>query len=223
MAVKQSTHKPLKTNNWGRGLRRGSTTRVGYCAYCGKAFRGRPWRARKTCSKRCGALAQPVRSLESRMDEYIRKEPGGCWIWTGATDAFGYGRVTLPRPRRPGLAHRAAYELWRGSIPSGLWVLHRCDNPKCVNPSHLFLGTPQDNVRDMTSKSRQARGAQNAAARLTSDDVSLILSSSEAGTVLAAMFGVCASTINRVRRGETWAHLSSAALALVPPAAQGEK
>lgn len=79
---------------------------------------------------------------------------GNCWIWTGATTRDGYGVLTIGRntQRR---AHRVAYELEHGPIGPGLVVCHRCDTPRCINPAHLFIGTPRDNTRDMLAKGRR--------------------------------------------------------------------
>lgn len=82
-----------------------------------------------------------------------------CWLWIGGTVKGGYGRFRLDG--RMALAHRAAWELFKGSIPEGMFVLHNCpagDNAACVNPSHLWLGTQQDNIADMVKKGRQSRG-----------------------------------------------------------------
>lgn len=78
---------------------------------------------------------------------------GHCWLWTGRVDKWGYGVLKHSGSQRPYLAHRVAWEISTGPIPSGLWCLHRCDSTGCVRPSHLYLGTPADNVRD-----REARG-----------------------------------------------------------------
>ena len=80
----------------------------------------------------------------------------GCWTWTAAITAFGYGVIQWQGKKRP--AHRIAWELTYGPIPAGKWVLHKCDNPPCVRPDHLFLGTVIDNVADMVAKGRQVRG-----------------------------------------------------------------
>lgn len=79
----------------------------------------------------------------------------GCWEWTGTKDKHGYGRVRVDQ--RKARAHRVAWEAFKGEIPAGLHVLHRCDNPGCVNPEHLFLGTHGDNMRDREAKGRGNR------------------------------------------------------------------
>jgi hypothetical protein len=76
----------------------------------------------------------------------------GCWLWTGAIGTKGYGRVQYRG--QLWTASRAVYNEFVGPIPAGMWVLHRCDNPPCVNPAHLFLGTHTDNVRDAVAKGR---------------------------------------------------------------------
>jgi hypothetical protein len=105
------------------------------------------------------------------------------------------------------VAHRAAWELTNGPVRNGLFVLHRCDNRACVNPAHLFLGTHDDNMADMVSKGRQARGSVNGRAKLTEESVREILAVPTQGRVLAKRFGVTPQCISRVRRGHAWAHV----------------
>lgn len=117
----------------------------------------------------------PWRPIEQRLREKVSlQSDDGCWIFTGAIDKKGYGRIG--RGGKYGqivLAHRLSWELYRGAIPDGLWVLHRCDVRACVNPSHLFLGTHRDNMDDMVSKGRaqHVRGAAKANVRFTEADV----------------------------------------------------
>lgn len=98
----------------------------------------------------------------------IRQELGPCWEWMAAREKKGYGKFGVSNPRRLVKASRFVWELERGPIPEGLWVLHRCDHPPCVNPAHLFLGTARDNNRDTASKGRCAaqRNPQRYAAAL---------------------------------------------------------
>jgi hypothetical protein len=98
--------------------------------------------------------------IETRLWEKVQKEPnGGCWLWTGGTTNGGYGVIGVGRGRLH-RAHRISWEIANGPIPDGLKVLHRCDNPPCVNPAHLFLGTQVDNMRDCAAKGRHKLKAQ---------------------------------------------------------------
>ena len=94
---------------------------------------------------------------------------GQCWVWLSPLNHNGYGQFMIAgEVLRP---HRYSYELHIGDIPEGLGVLHHCDNPSCVRPSHLFVGTALDNQRDKVSKDRQARGEGNARHKLTEEEV----------------------------------------------------
>lgn len=100
-------------------------------------------------------------TLDKFHDSIEPATPDACWRWTGSTDAKGYGRVFHDGKYRA--AHRIAFALAYGPIPAGMFVCHRCDNPRCVNPNHLFLGTIQDNTADMVTKGRHARGERHGA------------------------------------------------------------
>lgn len=131
-----------------------------------------------------------------------------CRPWRKATSHSGYGVIGAAEANPKQLkAHRVAWELNRGPIPEGLFVLHRCDNPPCVNPWHLFLGTSQDNMDDMTKKGRQTRGEKTNTAKLTHSEVRLIRASSDRGAVLARRFGVSKWTVYAVLNRVTWKHV----------------
>lgn len=129
-----------------------------------------------------------------------------CWIWNAASDRLGYGRFNVNGVLH--LAHRVSWKLANGPAPDDLCILHRCDNPRCVNPSHLFLGTRTDNSRDRSIKNRQVRGEDANQAKLRNNDVLFIRSNrSIPYKQLSLMFGVSTSTISRIATGKTWKHL----------------
>lgn len=117
----------------------------------------------------------------------------GCWEWCGGKTSLGYGMYVT------GMAHREAYRLVKGEIPDGLHVCHTCDNPGCVNPGHLFLGTAQDNARDKVYKNRGTNPK-----KLDWDKVRAIRASAETNIALAAAYGVTKQTISYIKNGKTW-------------------
>jgi HNH endonuclease len=133
-------------------------------------------------------------------------DPFECWPWKAARKRNGYGQFAIDSRLRGECAHRVAYLLTYGPYDASLYVMHRCDNPPCVNPMHLFLGTAAENTADMMRKGRDGhgvvRGAQSPrAVPFTDEDVHAIRQSSESGLELARRYGVGSSTIYRVRRG----------------------
>lgn len=170
-----------------------------------------------------GTNYRVVRPLAVRFWSKVQKQEGdGCWLWTGGADVAGYGLVRLD-DKRMTVAHRAAWALEHGPIPAGLCALHRCDTPRCVRPSHLFLGTRLDNVRDMVSKGRQRSvpGERHPFASLTESDVRYIRAaynpSGPLGSVtrtrelLADRFGVSPVLITKIQLGTAWRHLDRGA------------
>jgi hypothetical protein len=109
----------------------------------------------------------PVATRKEKLQLYSKlNEKTGCWEWIRTKHTFGYGKIWDPDLKTKVYAHRASYEDYVGAIPQGLSVLHRCDNPTCINPDHLFLGTQGDNVRDCADKMRlRPRGTAQTARR----------------------------------------------------------
>lgn len=132
-----------------------------------------------------------------------------CWPWTASCNQKGYGIFTVRRNGHAtgGGAHRFAWrEAHNKAVPAGLCVLHRCDNPPCCNPRHLFLGTHADNGRDKAQKGRAFRhvGKLNGRAKLGPAIVRAIRADRRSQDVIAQVYGVHQTTISRVKRGDTW-------------------
>lgn len=134
----------------------------------------------------------------------------GCWMWHAAIAGKGYGNIGLERQRKQVYAHRASYEIHVGEIPKGRYVLHKCDNPGCVNPEHLFLGDAGANARDMAAKGRHLFGERNTESKLNESDVRKIRQLCEDGmkqAKIAQMYGICQMTVSRIHRRERWQHI----------------
>lgn len=148
----------------------------------------------------------PVERFWSRVDV---RGPDECWLWTSGTWK-GYGKVYRDGKRIP--AHKFSYELENGEVPDGLHVLHHCDNPSCVNPSHLFAGTHKDNMHDMIAKGRSpVIGTSHSGywrrrkdTKLTPELVQQIRESPDSGSTWARRLGISVSTACRVKRGTMW-------------------
>jgi len=124
------------------------------CEHCGITFSVKPGRA--ATARFCSRACYHTGTRRSAADRFWEKVDTSreCWEWTGSKRPLGYGQMGIPGTNRPVGAHRISWELHFGPIPDDMFVCHRCDNPKCVRPDHLFLGTPTDNVRDMVAKGR---------------------------------------------------------------------
>ncbi len=154
-------------------------------------------------------MAYGIRPLLSADKAFILRVSigDGCWLWQGATRSFGYG-CFYALPYKHYTAHRFAYEHFVGPIPEGLLVLHKCDNPACVNPAHLFLGTSQDNMDDRNQKGRNTRGESHPKAKLNREDAIEIrrLYTDEFATVsdIGRQYNKDASSIIKILKSKTW-------------------
>ena len=133
------------------------------------------------------------------------RKADGCWDWMAYKNACGYGVIGIAG--KATLAHRLSYELHRGEIPSDMCVCHSCDNPGCVNPDHLWVGSRKDNMVDMAAKGRAPGkpGEKNFNAKLCEVDVGIIRSVGSPARKVAEFFDVSVSTIYKVRDRSLWA------------------
>jgi hypothetical protein len=201
------------------------------CEKCGRVFaprrRDTAHHAQRYCSKNCaGSMGAPARKSnpgapghgplappEVRFWRHVDKS-GECWVWTGHKHRFGYGLFALSGRQRV-TAHRFSFYLSNGPIPDELCVCHKCDNPSCVRPNHLELGSQAYNVKDMWSKRRAnpgwAGGEKNGMSKLTEEAVRDIRSRYATGKVsqyaLAREYGVTRPLIGMIVRGQIWQHL----------------
>ena len=131
-----------------------------------------------------------------------------CWIWQGKKQTGGYGQFRFKGKLI--LAHRLSYIFECGPIPEGMCVLHKCDNPSCCNPKHLYLGTKKDNARDRDRKGRMAdtRGSRNPNSKFTEKEIQGIRSDIRKIQMVADDYSVHASTIYDIKNHVTWKHVS---------------
>lgn len=129
----------------------------------------------------------------------------GCWVWERALNNMGYGVVKAGG--RMWLAHRLSFTLYFRPIEQGENILHRCDNPMCINPEHLSAGTQMDNIRDMYRKERAAVGERHGSSKLTEDDIRAIRSDVRSQRIIAADYSVTQRAISMIKRRERWSHV----------------
>lgn len=165
----------------------------------------------------------PIPAIERVLSRIQKDESTGCWNFTGAKNDFGYGIVGNGGTRAGNdRAHRITYRHFNGEIPKGLFVCHRCDNPACCNPEHLFLGTADDNHRDMREKGRHSKpprnehdiGSYRYNAKLTEEEVKAGRARVEAGETKYSVwkdwnqrFGLTQGPAYRILNGQTWRHV----------------
>jgi HNH endonuclease len=187
------------------------------CRFCKRSF----WfkNPRQYCDITCRRAWEADRARARFWELVDTSGTAGCWIWKGSlANRYGYFGSKVA-------AHRFSYELHHGPIPDGMCVCHRCDNPPCVNPAHLFLGTYADNNRDAVAKGRQAKGETHGSrkhpekwkrgeghyeAKLTDDAVREMRALHAAGMgykSLARRYGISTETAHRAVKKRTWKHV----------------
>ena len=157
-----------------------------------------------------------------RFEESYMPEPNsGCWLWLGSVWGNGYGRIKINGECKK--ASRASWEIHNGAIPTGMYVCHRCDNPACVNPDHLFLGTPKDNIADCIKKGRLPNnsgnkvfrenmgrpGEKNRFAKLTESQVISIRKDGRRYVEISKDYGITPECVSQIVNRKTWKHLEN--------------
>ncbi len=157
-------------------------------------------------------MASPIKPITERLIGK-RKIENGCWLWTGTVSEFGYGIMEIVVQTGKQMSfqvHRVSFAHYKGPIPEGMCVLHKCDVRACFNPDHLFLGTRQENTADMLSKGREARGEQTWNAKLSNANIRRIRRAKKSGvrsTDIAKYFSTDRRHINRIVKLERWQHV----------------
>lgn len=149
-------------------------------------------------------------SLQARLNARSKHDPiTGCILWTGVKNNKGYGRLTYQSKQLS--AHRAAFEIAHGQISDGLFVLHSCDNPLCINPEHLSLGDQSENMRQASERGRCKggimQGEHHHKAKLTKKDILSIRQDLKSCTELSKKYNVSIATISSIKTGKTWRHV----------------
>lgn len=205
------THVVTLTNQFSRD-------RAKICAHCGVTFERdsrctwKYWLTRaKYCSAKCGGAAHSAEAKAKRLPMresferwFVRSD--GCWEWQGACDRDGYGAFNYAGKTRR--APVVALEIDGRKPAQGEYACHRCDNPKCVRPDHLYPGTPTQNMADAIARGTTQRGERQHMAKLTEQAVREIRSSAEAVSILAKRFGVTHGAVSMARARKTWRHVA---------------
>lgn len=204
---------------------------VSICESCGKDFkwyRGPSQSIPRVCSHKCqGKLVKEWRSkhgfswndindekllyqLKIGFDERVEKTET-CWIWKGSKISRGYGSFHSDGNGKRISAHRLSWTIHNGKIPEGLVVRHKCNNPICVNPDHLAIGTFQDNSNDRIEAGNSGKGSKNCKASLDEEKVKEIknlLNKGLSGSEIGRRFGVSRTSINAIKKERTWKHVT---------------
>jgi len=152
-------------------------------------------------------MKMPKGTRERFYSKVARDQKTGCFIWIGSKMLNGYGRIKVNGTNW--LAHRFSWEMHLGTVPKDLCVCHHCDNPLCVNPAHLFLGTNQDNANDCVQKGRAnlPKGEKHPRHRLTAKEILAIRADKRKRPLIASDYGVSSDHIKDIQRRRRWQHL----------------
>jgi len=185
------------------------------CEQCQKTFAKDPrcthkyFQRQRFCSQTCAgenwSKCRPPRDQETVFRTWFDAASNGCWEWEGAKDKDGYGIFSFEK--KTARAHRVALQLSGIDVPKGGLVCHTCDNPSCVNPNHLYLGSNRQNSDDKVKRGRSLKGARHYMAKLTDNDVIAIRQSTETAVKTAKQFGISSSNVVMIRQRRTWTHL----------------
>ena len=186
------------------------------CVHCGKRFEKDArntwayWERAKYCSRSCVGLAHTIHANANRqpIEKVFSKwfdKGDGCWEWKGAIDRDGYGAFSYAGKMYK--AHRMSLEIDGRPVPKGMFACHRCDNPKCVRPDHLYAGTHEQNVSDMVSRMRHKYGSRHYAAKITEADVIAIRKDPRKTAEIAKDYGINSSNITMIKNRRTWRHI----------------
>ena len=146
-----------------------------------------------------------TKSFEERLERHIERLPeSGCWIWMGAILKNGYGKVR-DAEMNSALAHRASYSHYKGNLSKDKYVCHTCDIPSCVNPNHLFLGTPTENQQDSKRKGRATK-ATFKLDRLKISEIKSYLNHGYSQKKIANLFNISQSMVSMINTKRTWSN-----------------
>lgn len=151
------------------------------------------WRIGKTTLDRPVFIGTPL----ERFEHYTVKSVNGCWNWTGYKNKNGYGQMRSKGKMVS--AHRFSYEHHKGTIPEGISVLHRCNNPACVNPEHLYLGDHKQNMKDRLMSGNYPRGEEHPNSKFTDDVVAMVRSESGTNKAISQKYGVSVTQVRNIR------------------------